>query len=77
MIEAHPVFSEAPHLRSSPPHPENRLQQNLKCIPMSNLMAHVYKNVIFQNKIGTPPILGLGTPSFIIKYFGGNVLPLS
>ena len=38
-VEAHPNFSEAPHLRSSIPLPENWLQQKSNCTPTNNPMA--------------------------------------
>ena len=50
MTEAHPIFPETPQVRTSIPLPENRLQQSSNCIPMNNLMAHVYQNVIFPNR---------------------------
>ena len=61
-IEVHANFSEAPYMRSSIPHPK-QIQLKSNCITMNNLMAHVYKNLSFLNKIGIPTIL----PFF--KYF--------
>ena len=42
---------------------------------MNNLIAQVYENVIFLNKIDIPMILGRGAPSFR-QQFSGSVLPL-
>ena len=67
-------FSEAPHLRSSIPHPKTDFGKNIYiCIPMNNPVAQVYQNVIFRNKIVIPTILGKRSPSFR-NYFCGNVL---
>ena len=58
-IEVHPEFSEASHLKSSiqvphpmlAPHPKTDFNENQIAIPMNDLMAQVYKNVILRNDI--------------------------
>ena len=53
-IEVHPIFSEAPHLRSSIPRPKTDFQQKSKCLVANNPMAQVYKTFFFFGiKIGT------------------------
>ena len=77
-IEVHPKCSEAPHLRTSPPHPKTDLSKKTQ-IPSRKTKNHrprVYKSIFFRNKIGIPTILGQGS-SLFRKPICGNVLPLS
>ena len=51
-IELHPIFSEAPHVRSSMPHPKTDLKQKSYRIAANNPMARVYKTFFIEIKIG-------------------------
>ena len=63
IIEIPPRFSEAPHLRSSIPHPKTDFSKNQiasrRILPWAEST-----NVFFEIKIGIPTISGQGTPSF-------------
>ena len=55
MIEVLPNSPEAPHLRSSIPHPKtNWLQRTSGCIPTNDPMVEVYMDVIFETRLAFP-----------------------
>ena len=64
-IEIHPKFSEAPHSRSSIPHPKTGLQQKSNCIAVNNPMAQVYTKRLFStSRLTFRRFGGKGIPSF-------------
>ena len=65
-IEVHPNFSEAPHSRSSIPHPKTCFSKKSKFIATNNPMARAYKSFFFRNSRLTFRQFGggQGTPSF-------------
>ena len=52
-IDVHPNCFEAPHLRSSIPHPKTDFNKIYLCA-----VAQVYRNVIFRTMIDIATILG-------------------
>ena len=64
MIAVHPEFTEAPHLRSSIPHPKTDFSKNQiasrRIIPWPESTKRFFSEI----KIGIPTIWGVGTPSF-------------
>ena len=63
-IEVHPKVSEAPHLRSSIPHPKTDFRKKSKCLAAKNPMAQVYKKRKIEIKVDIPTIWDQGPPSF-------------
>ena len=63
-IEVHPKFSEAPHLRSSIPHPITDFSKNQKASRRKLPGPKSTTSFFFEIKIGNPTISGQGTPSF-------------
>ena len=61
-IQVLPIFSKAPHLRSSIPQPETDFSKNQNCIAASDPMARVYKNILFRNQDWHSDDLGIKEP---------------
>ena len=62
-IEVNPNFSEAPHLRSSTPHPKTDFGKKYNASWQIVPWPKSTKSFFFKTKIEIPTIWGLGTPS--------------
>ena len=51
MIEVDPEFSEAPHLRSSIPHPKTDFSKKSNCIAANSPKARVYKTFFSKSRL--------------------------
>ena len=63
-IDIHPIFSEAPRLRSSIPHPKTDFSKNQHASRRIIPWPKPTKRFFFEMKIGIPTIWDQGTTSF-------------